>query len=40
MQTFQKIIKGQNIYTVKVVSAVAGINTRHLIYVDIFMGAQ
>ena len=32
MQTFQKIIKRQNIKTVKMVSALAGINTRHLIY--------
>ena len=40
MQTFQKIIKGQNINSVKVVSALAGINARHLVDIDIFMGAQ
>jgi hypothetical protein len=33
MQTVQKIIERQNINTVKVVSPLAGINTRHLSYV-------
>ena len=40
MQTFQKIIERQNINTVKVVSPLSGINTRHLSYVDIVMDAQ